>query len=300
MTKRSGSPIALWPREPTPSGEELSPSVRQKWVALQRLMRGWHRVIVAYSGGVDSSLVLKVAHDVLQDNVLGVIADSPSLPRQELQAALAVARHIGARVRIIETNELENPNYATNPSNRCYFCKATLHDALWKLARSEGYHYILDGTNADDVGDFRPGQEAARERGVRSPLLEVGLTKAEVRALARYLGLPNWNKPAMACLSSRVPYGTPITPHVLRQIEAAETALRALGFPQCRVRHHETVARIEVPVEDFPRLLAMRERVIQSLRAAGYTYITLDLAGFRSGSSNEVLTREQDGRENTL
>ncbi len=285
QTVRTPIELSTWEGEVP----ELTQELRRKWEILQRSIRDWRRVIVAYSGGVDSSLVLKVAYDVLGEDVLGVIADSPSLPREELQAALEVARHIGARVRIIETEELDNPAYAANPTNRCYFCKATLHDALWAIARAEGYRYILDGTNADDVGDYRPGQQAARERGVRSPLLEAGLTKADVRALARYLGLPNWNKPAMACLSSRVPYGTPITRQVLRQIETAEAALHRLGFTQCRVRHHGTVARIEVPLADFPRLLAVRERVIQAVRAAGYTYVTLDLAGFRSGSGNEVL-----------
>ncbi len=285
QTVRTPIELSTWEGEVP----ELTQELRRKWEILQRSIRDWRRVIVAYSGGVDSSLVLKVAYDVLGEDVLGVIADSPSLPREELQAALEIARHIGARIRIIETEELDNPAYAANPTNRCYFCKATLHDALWAIARAEGYRYILDGTNADDVGDYRPGQQAARERGVRSPLLEAGLTKADVRALARYLGLPNWNKPAMACLSSRVPYGTPITRQVLRQIETAEAALHRLGFTQCRVRHHGTVARIEVPLADFPRLLAVRERVIQAVRAAGYTYVTLDLAGFRSGSGNEVL-----------
>ncbi len=273
----------------TADARATSSNLETKLTRMRSLIASLGRVIVAYSGGVDSSLVLKVAHDVLGNDALGVLSDSPSVPRSEVRAALEVARAIGARLRIIHTDELDDPNYAANPLNRCYFCKSHLHDALWEIARAEGYHAILDGTNADDVGDFRPGQEAARERGVRSPLLEAGITKAEVRALARMLGLPNWDKPAAACLSSRIPYGTPVTREVLRRVEAAEEALRDLGFRQLRVRHHDTVARIEVPPEEFERLLAYRDEVVQRVKSAGYVYVTLDLQGFRSGSSNEVL-----------
>ncbi len=272
----------------------LSPAnLEEKLAQMEALIAPLRRVIVAYSGGVDSSLVLAVACRVLGDDALGVIADSPSVPRSELREALEVAASIGARVRVIQTNELDDPNYAANPVNRCYFCKSHLHDALWDIARTEGYRAILDGTNADDVGDFRPGQEAARERGVVSPLREAGITKAEVRALARMLGLPNWDKPAAACLSSRVPYGTPVTRDVLKRIERAEEVLRNLGFRQVRVRHHGPVARIEVPTEDLERLLHLRDEVIREVKAAGYTYVTLDLQGFRSGSSNEVLVERE-------
>ncbi len=282
--------IALWDDPPATTSGPAN-GLEEKLARAKALIAPLQRVIVAYSGGVDSTLVLKLATDVLGENALGVIGDSPSLPRSELRAALDVARRIGARVRVLPTDELDDPNYAANPVDRCYFCKSHLHDALWRIAREEGYRAILDGTNADDVGDFRPGQKAARERGVRSPLLEAGIGKGEVRALARMLGLPNWNKPAMACLSSRLPYGTPVTRETLRRVEAAEEALRDLGFEQLRVRHHDVLARIEVPPDDFPRVLAAREQIVARLREVGYTYVTLDLQGFRSGSSNEVLRR---------
>lgn len=275
--------------------EAAAGTLDEKLERLYGIMRPMGRVMVAFSGGVDSTLVLKAAYDVLGDDVLAVTAVSPSLPRAELQEAIALARFIGAPHRLLETREVENPNYAANPANRCYYCKAELHDTLRELAAREGYAYILDGANLDDMGDFRPGQKAARERGVRSPLQEAGLTKQDVRALARHLGLPNWNKPAMACLSSRIPYGTPVTVETLRQIEAAESALRDLGFRQLRVRHHGRLARIEVPVEDLPRVLAVREEIVHRLRETGYTFITLDLAGYRTGSLNEVLrSREAD------
>ncbi len=271
---------------------ELSSDLHAKWQRLQSILRLLRRVLVAYSGGIDSTLVLKVAHDVLGEDALGVISDSPSLPRRELRDALDVARLIGARIRIVYSDELDDPNYAANPLNRCYFCKFHLHSHLWRIAHEEGYAHIVDGTNLDDVGDYRPGQQAARELGVHSPLREAGLTKADVRALARYLGLPNWNKPAMACLSSRIPYGTPVTREALRRVEQAEDALHRLGFEQLRVRHHDILARIEVPLDVFPRVLESRERIIAAVREAGYTYVTLDLDGFRSGSSNEVLKQK--------
>lgn len=266
-------------------------SIAAKHRALQELIAGMERVIVAFSGGVDSTLVLKVAYDVLGDNALGATAVSPSLAASEREEAARLARWIGVPHIFVETRELENPNYAANPSNRCYFCKGELYDVLVPIAAARGYRFILDGANADDVGDFRPGQKAAREHGVRSPLQEVGLAKEEIRLLARRLGLPNWDKPAMACLSSRIPYGRPVTVQALRQIEQAEAFLRSLGFRQLRVRHHDNLARIEVEPEALSVVLERREEIVAGLRAVGYTFVTLDLAGFRSGSMNEALKR---------
>lgn len=227
---------------------------------------------------------------------MGVTAASPSLPKGELEETITLARHIGAPHRLLETAELQNPEYAANPANRCYFCKTELYGALAPLAAREGYRHILDGTNLDDMGDFRPGQQAAREHAVRSPLREASITKKEIQTLARHLGLPNWDKPAAACLSSRIPHGTPVTAETLHQIECAELLLRTLGFRQLRVRHHNEIARIEVSIEDFPRLLEQREAVIQGLKEAGYLFVTLDLAGFKSGSLNLLQLANKESR----
>jgi len=248
-------------------------------------------VVVAYSGGTDSTLVLKVAYEVLGDKAVALTAVSASLADTDRVEAEAIARQIGARHILVETNETTNPEYLANTPNRCFFCKTETYDKLLEYAQANGYAAVVDGTNSDDIGDHRPGRQAAREHGVHSPLLEAGFSKPDIRALARELGLPNWDKPAAACLSSRIPYGTVITLQSLSQVERAEAMLRGLGLRQLRVRHHDSVARIEVESADFERLLEHRQEVLTALKAIGYTYVTLDLAGFRSGSMNEALTQ---------
>jgi len=256
---------------------------------LKETMRQMESVVVAYSGGVDSTLVLKVAHDCLGDKALAMTAISASLAAHERAEAEAIVNHIGARYLPIESQETADPRYLANAPNRCYFCKSEVYTKLVDYAQREGYNYVVDGTNLDDVGDHRPGRQAARERGVRSPLQEVGLTKAEIRELARTLGLPNWDKPAAACLSSRIPYGVTITLQMLSQVERAELALKQMGFRQLRVRHHNDIARLEIEAADFEAVLRQREQIVDRLKKLGYAYVTLDLAGFRSGSMNEVL-----------
>ena len=241
-------------------------------------------VLVAYSGGVDSALVLAAAQRALGDKALGCIGVSPSYPEREYKGALELAEKLGAKIRVVNTEEYLDPNYAANPENRCYYCKSDLFTRLSDLAAKEGYAVVVDGNNASDAGDYRPGRTAAEERKVRSPLADLDITKDQVRALAQLLGLPVWNKPAMACLSSRVPHGTPIDPKLLRQIEQAEDLLAALGFKQFRVRHHGDLARIELPLADLPRALEQRETIVAGIKKSGYKHITLDLAGFRSGS----------------
>jgi pyridinium-3,5-biscarboxylic acid mononucleotide sulfurtransferase len=253
---------------------------------LRASLRSLGSALVAYSGGVDSALVMVVAHEELGPRALACIGVSPSYPTREMRDAIQLAETLGVPYRLIDTQEHLDPNYAANLADRCYFCKTELHDQLQAVAQAEGWAAVVDGNNASDLGDYRPGMAAAREHGVRSPLLETGITKAEVRELALALGLPVWDKPAMACLSSRVPHGTPITPELLRQIESAEDALVALGFRQFRVRHHGDIARLELPADDLPAALAQREAIVAGVEAAGYRFVALDLAGFRSGSLN--------------
>ena len=259
---------------------------------LKTLLHSCGRTLVAYSGGVDSTFLAKVAGDVLGREALAVIADTPSLPRREFEEALALAGKFGFAVRVVKTHEMADPNYASNPANRCYFCKSELFDELKKIAAAEGWGTIVYGENASDTGDFRPGAEAAKEYRVRAPLKEVGLTKAEIRELSAALGLPTADKPAMACLSSRIPYGEPVTVEVLGMVEAAENVLRDAGFVEVRVRHHRNIARIEVGPGELARLLdgELRENICRELKKIGYAYVTLDLQGYRRGSTNEVLT----------
>jgi uncharacterized protein len=258
-------------------------------------------VLVAYSGGVDSALLLKVASEALGERAVGALAASPAYDPAETAEAVAVARRMGARLEVVETNELDDPRYTANNADRCYFCKVELFDHLAPLAERLGLAHIAYGMNRDDHGDWRPGQRAAREHGVRAPLDEAGMGKAEIRALAHYLDVPVWEKPAEACYSSRIPYGTPVTVEALRQIGRAERALHALGFRRVRVRHHETIARIELDPDDFSRLLdpALRAQVVTAVRDAGYPFVTLDLQGYRTGSLNQALLRrnKNEGRE---
>ncbi|MEM7345852.1 MAG: ATP-dependent sacrificial sulfur transferase LarE [Chloroflexota bacterium] len=264
--------------------------IETKFEQLKKMLIGMKRVGVAYSGGIDSTLVAKVAYDCLGDQAVALTAISASLPAQEQAEAEAVLEEIGIRYVPIDTYETNDPRYLANNVDRCYFCKSEVYDKLQRFAQQEAYPYILDGTNADDVGDHRPGRKAARERGVRSPLQELGITKAEIRALAQQLGLPNWDKPAAACLSSRIPYGTSITLQMLSQVERAELALKQMGFRQLRVRHHDQVARIEVEPADFEAVVQQRQEIVEKFEHLGYAYTTLDLVGFRSGSMNEVVT----------
>ena len=269
-------------------------TVTEKLNQIQAIFQEMERALIAYSGGVDSTLVAKIAYDVLGDQAIAVTAVSPSLLPEDLEEARIQAAEIGIQHQEIETQEMENPNYTSNPVNRCYFCKSELHDTLKPLAQQWGYSYIVDGVNADDLKDYRPGIQAAKERGVRSPLAEVGLTKLEVRELSKLLGLITWDKPAQPCLSSRFPYTEEITIAKLQRVGKAEVYLRKLGWSHLRVRSEADTARIELPPEQIQEFVLKINlpQLVQAFQEFGFIYVTLDLEGYRSGKLNQVLSPE--------
>ena len=263
----------------------------QKLEQLKSLFQNMEHALIAYSGGVDSTLVAKIAYDVLGDRALAITAVSPSLLPEELIDAQTQATQIGMRHELVETHEMDNPDYTSNPVNRCYFCKSELHDTLKPLALKRGYPYVVDGVNADDLQDYRPGIQAAKERGARSPLAEIGVSKAEVREISRSLGLAWWDKPAQPCLSSRFPYGESITVTKLQRVGRAEIYLRQLGYDNLRVRSQDDTAKIELPGEKITQFVQQVNlpELVKTFQDLGFVYVTLDLEGYRSGKMNQVL-----------
>lgn len=266
--------------------------LNEKLVQLKAIFAEMDRALIAYSGGIDSTLVAKVAYDVLGSRALAITAVSPSLLPEDLEDARIQAAEIGISHEEVQTHEMDNPNYTSNPVNRCYFCKSELHDTLKPLAIERGYPYVVDGVNADDLHDYRPGIQAAKERGARSPLAEVGVSKAEVRQLAKELGLPWWDKPAQPCLSSRFPYGEEITVAKLQRVGRAERYLRQLGLKNLRVRSEKDTAKIELPAEEIKQFVLTTDLpvLVAAFQDFGFMYVTLDLEGYRSGKLNQVLS----------
>lgn len=278
------------PIAPGSSSDALLEHSRDKLDRLRGLLSEAHRVLVAYSGGCDSAFLLRMAVEVLGDRALAMTAVSPSLAPGEREAAAELARHIGATQVEVDSREMERPGYTANGTDRCYHCKTELYDLAIEEARRRGIRVVLSGTNADELGDYRPGLQAAEEHAVRHPLAEAGLTKAEIRAWSRHFDLPTWEKPQTPCLSSRLPYGTAVTPERLEMVGRAEAAVREAGLRIFRVRHHEPIARLEVGEEELPRVLEpeLRRRVVEGVLAAGYRFVTIDLEPFRSGRLNEA------------
>ena len=267
--------------------------IQDKLTAIQHIFQQMGQALIAYSGGIDSTLVAKIAFDVLGDKSIAITAVSPSLLPEELDEAQTQAQIIGIKHELIETEEMDNPNYTSNPVNRCYFCKSELHDKLTIITKERDYPYIIDGVNADDLQDYRPGIQAAKERGVRSPLAEVGVTKMEVRELTKILGLPWWDKPSQPCLSSRFPYGEEITYEKLHRVGRAEIYLRKLGYNNLRVRSDGDTARIELLPEQITNFVANTNlpEIVNHFQSLGFTYVTLDLEGYRSGKLNRDLVQ---------